>query len=226
MTEVALRTFVYALLAAASPITVLATLVVLTSGRGRLNGILFLGSFLAGQSAVVVIGLFVSSTAVASLDRHKDTGVSVFGLVLGVLLIMAAQIGRSRARNRDASGSRRTEAMLARLERIRPATALSAGLALGIGAKRLVITLLAATTISAAELDAGDETRLALLYVAVASLSVWPAVVLYLLFGEHARAWITTAKNWLTANGTKVTIAVTFGVGVFLVAESLVRLLS
>ena len=38
MGEATLRTFAYALFAAASPITVLATLVVLTSGRGRLNG--------------------------------------------------------------------------------------------------------------------------------------------------------------------------------------------
>ena len=225
MAEIALRTFAYALLAAVSPMAVLATLVVLSSGRGRLNGALFLASFLAGQSAVLVAGLFASSSAVPRLEEHKHTGVAVFELVLGAGLIIAARIGHSRADTGRPGGSPRTEAMLVRLERIRPVTALSAGLALGVGVKRLVITLLAATTISVAGLDAGDETRLALLYVAVASLSVWPAVVLYLVLGEHARAWITAAKNWLTANGWKVTLGATLGVGVFLFTEGLVRLL-
>ena len=115
--------------------------------------------------------------------------------------------------------------MLAKLERIRPATALTAGLALGVGVKRLIITLFAATSVAAAGLDAGDETRLALLYVAVASLSVWPAVAISLLFGEHARRWITAAKSWLTENSTKVTLGATLGVGVFLCAQGLISLL-
>ena len=76
MTEVALRTFVFALLAAASPITVLATLVVLTSGRGRLNGVVFLAGFLVGQSAVFIVGLFVSSSAVSRLGGHENTAVA------------------------------------------------------------------------------------------------------------------------------------------------------
>jgi hypothetical protein len=225
MTEVALRTFVYALLAAASAITILATLVVLTSARGRLNGVVFLAGFLVGQSAVFIAGLSVSSSAVPRLEEHKSTGVGVFELVLGIALIIAAQIGRSRADPRRPGGSPRTEAMLAKLERIRPATALTAGLALGVGVKRLIITLFAATAVAAAGLDAGDETRLALLYVGVASLSVWPAVAISLLFGEHARTWITAAKSWLTANSTKVTLGATLGVGVFFCVEGLISLL-
>ena len=225
MTEVALRTFAFALLAAASPITVLATLVVLTSGRGRLNGVVFLAGFLVGQSAVFIVGLFVSSSAVSKLGGHENTAVSILELVLGVVLIIAARVGRSRVDPRRPGGSPRTEAMLAKLERIRPATALSAGLALGVGVKRLIITLFAATAVAAAGLDAGDETRLALLYVGVASLSVWPAVAISLLFGEHARRWITAAKSWLTANSTKVTLGATLGVGVFFCVEGLISLL-
>ena len=217
-------TFVYALLAAASAITILATLVVLTSARGRMNGVVFLAGFLVGQSAVFIAGLSVSSSAVPRLEE-QSTGIGVFELVLGVALIIAAQIGRSRADPRRPGGSPGTAAMLAKLERIRPATALTAGLALGVGVKRLIITLFAATAVAAAGLDAGDETRLALLYVGVASLSVWPAVAVRLLFGEHARRWITAAKSWLTANSTKVTLGATLGVGVFFCVEGLISLL-
>ena len=222
MGEAALRTFAYALFAAASPITVLATLIVLTSGRGRLNGTVFLASFLLGQIGVCVAGLFVSATAVNRLEGHDDTGVSIFKLVLGVALIAAARMGQRRPATRESGASTRTEALLARLEQLSAKTAFTAGLALGIGVKRLIVTLLAATTISAAQLDASEETLLVALYIVVASLSVWPAVALYLVFGEHAGVLINGAKRWLTANGTRVTFYITFGVGVLLCVDALV----
>jgi Sap, sulfolipid-1-addressing protein len=221
MGETTLRTLAYALLAAASPLTVLATLVVLTSGRGRLNGTVFLTSFLLGQVGVCVAGFFVSSTAVNRLEGHENTGVNVFKLVLGVALLAAAIGGQRRTGTRESRASVRAEAVLARLERIRPATAFSAGLALGIGVKRLIITLVAMTTISAASLNSGDEVSLVVLYVVVASLSVWPAVGLYLVFGDHARTWMDAGKRWLAANGTTVTFSITLVVGAFFCADGL-----
>jgi 2-methylaconitate cis-trans-isomerase PrpF len=224
MGDITLRTLGYAILAAASPVTVLATLVVLTSGRGRLNGVAFLASFLLGQSVVCVVGLFVSATAVEKLEGHADTGVSIFKLVLGVVLLVAAGMGHRRTGTREPAASARTEALLARLERIRPATAFSAGLALGIGFKRLIITLVAMTTIAAADLSSADEASLVVLYVAVASLSVWPAVALYLVVGEHARTTIDAAKRWLTANSTRVTYYITLVIGAYFCADGLAGL--
>ena len=133
-------------------------------------------------------------------------------------------MGQRRSATRASGASPRTEALLARLEQLSAKTAFTAGLALGVGVKRLIVTLLAATTISAAQLDAGEETLLVALYVVVASLSVWPAVGLYLVFGEHARVWINGAKRWLAANGTRVTFYITFGVGVLFCTDALVEL--
>lgn len=220
------RVFLYALVAAASPVVLLATLAVLTSGRGRLNGTVYLTGFLLGQSAVCAIGLFVSSAAVSNLEGHRGTVVYALELLLGVALVAAGALGRTRAETRESGGSSSTttDAVLARLEHLNPAAALSAGLAFGIGTKRLVITLLAATTISTAGLAPGEETALAAVYVAVASLPVWPAVAVYLLLGERADGWITGAKRWLTVHSQQLTYALSLAVGLFFCADALVRL--
>jgi hypothetical protein len=59
----------------------------------------------------------------------------------------------------------------------------------------------------------------------VASLCVWPAVAFYLVVGDHARAWIDTAKSWLTANSTTMTFYVTLAVGAFFCADGLAGLI-
>ena len=59
------------------------------------------------------------------------------------------------------------------------------------------------------------------LYVVVASLSVWPAVGLYLVFGDHARTWMDAGKRWLAANGTTVTFYITLVVGAFFCADGI-----
>jgi hypothetical protein len=151
--------------------------------------------------------------------------VNNFKLLLGAGLLVAARMGHRRQPTREPGPSVRAEAVLARLERIRPATAVSAGLALGIGVKRFLITLLAMTSISAAVLSAGDEASLTILYVVVASLCVWPAVVLYLLLGERVDPRIDATKLWLTANTASVTFYVTLVIGVFFCVDGLIGLL-
>ena len=225
MGEIALRTLAYAALCAASTVTVLATLVVLTSSRGRLNGTAFLAAFLLAQTGICIAGLFASGTAVEKLEGHAHTGASIFKLALGVALLVAAAVEHKRTATRESAASPRTEAVVARLERIRPATALTAGLALGIGTKRLILTLVAVTTISVAELSSGDEASLIVLFVAVASLSVWLAVALYLVLGDHARKSMDAAKRWLTANSATVTFYVTLVTGAFLCIDGLIELL-
>ena len=64
--------------------------------------------------------------------------------------------------------------MIERLGRLRFLTTLLAGLLLGIGGpKRLVLTALAATTITTSGIASSSEAALVVLYVGLATALVW-----------------------------------------------------
>jgi hypothetical protein len=216
------RILFYGLVAAASPITLLAVLVVLLSGRGRVNGIAFAAGFLFGGVAAFLTAFFVGSTI---SDEHHGSFRSYAELALGVVLIAVAWRARRAPEPMEAGGRSGMDTLFGRLEHIRPALSFSLGVALGVGTKRLIITAVAATTVAFAGLSSTEEAGLACLYVVVGGLSVWLPVAVYLIAGERADDWISNAKAWLTTNSQKVVSYSSTAFGVAIIGDALVQLL-
>jgi hypothetical protein len=116
--------------------------------------------------------------------------------------------------------------MLARLRGLRPGTAFSVGVLLGVGGvKRLTITVVAGATVGVAGLLPVEEAVLGVLYVLVAGVLVWLPVGVYLVAGDRAVGWLETAQDWLTANERRITFASTLLFGFLLTSDALFRLL-
>jgi cytochrome c biogenesis protein CcdA len=90
------RILLYGLIAAASPTTLLAVLVVLLSKRGRANGLAFAAGFLFGYVAAFLTAFFVGSTI---SEQHHGSVRSYAELVLGVVLIAVGWRGRRCSRS-------------------------------------------------------------------------------------------------------------------------------
>ena len=224
MDDVTLRVVAYGVLAAASAVTFLATLIVLGSGRGRANGSAYLAGFLLGQTATCAIALFVG-TSVGGRKQGHSTAVAVLDLVVGALLIALASRQRRDRDRVQGERSQRVDSMLQRLGRLSPGSAFSAGVALGVGAKRLVITVLASATISASGVTGNEEVRLAVLYVLVASVVVWLPVALYLIAGSRADPRVARSKAWVQANVRVLTFWSSLVIGILFCAEGIGHLL-
>jgi threonine/homoserine/homoserine lactone efflux protein len=217
-----LQILLYALIAAASPTTVMAVLVVLLSSHGRANGIAFGAGFLFGSVAAFVTVFFVGSTI---SNQDKSSVRSYVELVVGLLLIAVALRARRPQKPMESGGRAGIEAVFEKLEQVRPKASFSFGVALGVGAKRLVITAIAATSLALAGLNHAEDTGLAILYVIVGGLAVWPLVAVYLIAGKRAEDWIVKAKDWLTANTRKVVFYSSTVLGLALIGDALVELL-
>jgi hypothetical protein len=159
-------------------------------------------------------------------DKSRDTFVSLLELGLGVLLLVAAWRLRHGAALREGSSSGRTQMVLARLSHLTPAAAFSAGVFLGIGGpKRLTISIVTAASISAGGLSAAQQAGAVAVYVLIAALLVWVPVAFFIVAGERASGWLTSAEDWLTANQRAVTSISLFVFGVVLVGDALGQLL-
>jgi hypothetical protein len=220
MPEVA-RTLLYGLFAAASPIVLLATLVVVGSGRGRANGTAFTLAFLLGQSVAFLGAFFVGS---ALRESEHRTATSYIELAAGVALLVIAVRGRPPHEPPEGGSSARTEALFARLERLTPRVSFGIGFPLGIGVKRLAITILAAATIALVGLSPGEEVGLGALYVVAATLIVWVPVALYLILGTRADDLMAHARIWITAHEQMLTFVTALALCVFFLIDGLIRL--
>jgi hypothetical protein len=170
--------------------------------------------------AIVAIG---SVTAPGS--GGSSTAAAALELALGVLLLAAGLRIRRGSASLDAAGPGRTQAVLDRLALITPKTAFPAGALLGIGGpKRLTIAIVAATTISGADVSNRQSVVAAVLYVAVAGVLVWAPVAFFVVAGDRTRVWLTAAEAWLLDNQRLFAAVSLFVFGAVLVVDGIARL--
>ena len=215
-----LPTILYAVVAAVSPLAFSATLVVLKSDRGRLNGALFTVGFVCAEAVIVMIALLVD-TVPFSTERGRPLVASILGLVAGAVLIALSVVIRRRPATRpDRAPGRpsRSSRLLTRLSRLSPAQAVAAGLALGVGGpRRLAMTLLAATTISAAVGRMSiKQMSLAAIFVVVACSLVWVPALVYLTSGAGALARLERLEAAAATHRREVMFYGTLALGVIL----------
>lgn len=226
MGETASRILLFAVVAAASPVALLATLGVLTSRRGRANGMAFVAGFVLGQAAAFLAAFLVGSAA--TTDRPGDRGELGAGLELAFGIGLLALAWPERQHRAPPAGARssKTDRLLGRLRGLRPGTAFSVGALLGVGgAKRLTITIVAGATVGLAGLPPVQDAVLGALYVTIAAVLAWAPVAVYVVAGERADRWLEAAEAWLSANERRLTFFSTLFFGFLLTSDALFRLL-
>jgi MFS family permease len=225
MGETTSRILLFALVAGVSPIAIVATLAVLTSRRGRTNGIVFVAGFMLGQTAAFLAAYLVGSAA--TTDREENVQLAAaLELAFGAALLAVAWPQRRHGRVEAAGVPSRTKALLGRLRGLRPSTAFSVGVLLGVGGvKRLSVTIVAGATVGIAALVPAEEVALALLYLLVGGVLVWLPVGVHVVAGGRADAWMAAAEDWLTANERRLGFFSTVIFGLLLTSDALYRLL-
>lgn len=225
MAETASRILLFALVAAASPIALVSTLAVLTSRRGRSNGIAYVAGFLLGEAAAFLAAYLVGSAATTGREANEQVAIGM-ELAFGVALLAIAWPQRRHGAPDSAGGRSRTKALLDRLRGLRPGAAFALGTLLGVGGvKRLSITVVAGATVGIANLMPAEDLALGALYVLLAGVLVWAPVCVYLVAGAHADDWMARAEDWLTTNERRLTFFSTLLFGFLLTSDALVRLL-
>jgi hypothetical protein len=213
----------YALAAAASPLVLTATFVVIRSERPRTNGIAFLSGFLLGTTIACGLGLALGQAFVDRLDSH-ETVEGVLTLLLGVALLAVGLRARHTPPRPAARGSR-ASAILARLSNVRPAAAFSMAGLLGFGGpKRLVLTFLAMASVSEAGLRDGEDLTLVVVYIAVATALVSVPVGIVIVAGERAAVILERGQSWLTDHAVALRVWLSLGIGAALIVDALLRL--
>jgi Sap, sulfolipid-1-addressing protein len=213
----------YAIVAAASPLVLTATFVVIRSARPRTNGIAFLIGFLIGTTLACIVGLIVGQAAVDAFSSH-DTVEDLLTLALGLALVVFGIRAQRRQDPIVAEKSSRVAAIMEGLRNVRPAAACSMAGLLGFGGpKRLLLTLLAMGAVTSADVGRAANLTLGITYVAIATVLVWVPVGIVVVAGERAAAILERGESWLTTHARALRIWIALGFGGALVVDAILR---
>jgi threonine/homoserine/homoserine lactone efflux protein len=224
MFNAALQLIPYALVASLSPVGFAATAAVLRSGRLKALG--FAIGFVSGQLLACSILVALGGAVVPGHDVKHPEFAAVVELAFGLVLLgFAARLSRPPPAEQHVAGRSRSEAAIERLRHLHVLTSLAAGLLLGIGGpKRLVLTVLAAASITAAGVSTSVEAGLVVWYGILATALVWVPVVAFVTLGGRAVAALDVAEEWLTRHQRRVMFFALAIIGLLLIADGLAAL--
>jgi hypothetical protein len=155
-----------------------------------------------------------------------ETARALLELVFGIALLIAGGIVWQRPPDAPPKPDSRTKAVMARLERLNLFEVFGAGVVLALGPKRLGITVLVTATIAGGDLGLVAGFSLISAYVIIATILVTVPVVLAIVFGARGERWMLDVEHWLSAHKRPLTFYPVTILGVVVVLDAVLGLLS
>lgn len=223
MFSLLLRLTPLALGVAASPLPIVAVLIMLISHRARPGSITLAVSWVLGN--VVAISLAVYFSAVVTSPRNGlDLGTEgVFTLLLGIGLLAMGIL--SRRGRRDSPDPHQPPTWVNSVDHLSP---VGAGVVAFTNAttspKNLALAISAGKFLESADVSSAGIVAGAAWYVLIASLTIVVPVVLYFVGGEQSVAILRRWRDLVTANAAAVMELTLFVLGIGLSLKGLYNL--
>jgi hypothetical protein len=222
MEEAAIDVFGYGLAAGLSPVALIVTVVLLTSGSRRSNGLLFMAGFVLTIAVICTVTLLIADRVAP--EQGSQIAETLLELGIGLILLVAAWTERP-GRDPAEGGGSRSKRLFAKLDDVSAPVAFGIGALLVVLPKRLAITVLAGLVISSARLDPSEDLVLDGLYVLTASALVWLTVLVAIVSGPRAEPLLVSVKTWLLANAQAVVFVVSLAFGVLFTGSAILDLI-
>lgn len=214
--EILAASLPFAIGIAASPIPVIAIVVILSSNAGNALG--FLVGWAIGIIAISAIVLFLPGLETSQNEPTVFSGWLriAFG---GLLIWLAFRKWRSRP---EPQGDPEVPKLLSRLEKAGAGRVIVVGILLSaINPKVIGLTFGGVTNIDAYATNAPEKAVAITAFAVVSSLTVIVPIVITIASAEHAAVWLPKIKKWLIRNNSAVSSIVLLVLGVLLAGNGI-----
>lgn len=208
----------FALGVLASPLPILAMILILLGERARRAGPAFATGWLAGLLGLGLVGILVINRTPLHDDGSGSPWARAITAAVGVTLLYFAL---SSWRGRPKPGVEPEQpAWMARLSGVGTGRAFGLGIALAaIKPKNLVLGLAAAAAIGETGVPLGQELVGLLVFALIASIGVLAPLAAYLALGSRAHGVLKGWGDWLTRHNAVVVAVVLLALGVVLLVK-------
>ena len=199
-------TLPFALAVALSPFPVIGIVLILAGARGRRNGPLFAVGWVLGLAAVSVVVVLLLGGA--DDPDTSSSAVADWGRVVAGLALMGLGVRKWWTRPR-AGEQVATPAWMASLQDASPGRALGLGLLLsGANPKNAVLTASAVTAVIETDAHGAELAWAVVVFVLVGSCTVLGAVVVSLVGGARASAFLDGVREFMVTHSAVIMMLV------------------
>ncbi len=210
--------------AAVVPLYPIIVLMLLQSPRGLGKTIAFVsGGVMIRLAQGILFGLVLGSAMGNSSEEEQGLITSVFLLVMGILLLVAA----FKKWRKEADPDDPPSHWITDLNKLSGLRALSAGAVfVTIAIKQWVFTLSAIGIIAAAGLGPPSGVTLYLFYILITQILVLPLILFFALAPERAAKPLQTAQGWLERHNRVIVMTVSLIFGLWFAYKGITGLIS
>jgi hypothetical protein len=213
-----------ALGAAASPLPVVAVLIILITRRARLGSIVLAASWVLGNIIAIAVAVIFAGKLHMPSSGTDLWWEGLVTLLLGIGLVVSGYLSR---RGRRMTDDPRPPAWVKSVDDLSPTGAGLVALSNATTSpKNLALAITAGSFIVRADIPIAGIVAASAYYVLIASLSILIPVVLYFLGGQRAVAILRSWRDKVTDNAAAVMEISLFVLGIGLSAKGLFNLLS
>jgi Sap, sulfolipid-1-addressing protein len=207
---------------AVSPIPIVAVILMLTTQRARVNGLVFIAGWLAGLAVIGAIALSIAGPADASSSGAPATWVSWLKIVIGAALLLVAAL---QFRSRPRSGDRvELPKWVARVDEIKPLPAAGLGVVMGLNPKNLLLAAVAAAAIAQTGISGGEQAIAYAVFALIGTIGVGAPVVIYFAMGVRSEKLLADLKDWLAQHNAVIVAVICLLIGVKLIGDGITGL--
>jgi threonine/homoserine/homoserine lactone efflux protein len=212
------QVLVFAVGVSLSPIPIIGVVVMLSTPRGKVNGLGFLLGWVVGLAAAAAVVLIVAGAAGASTTGDGASGTNWVKVGLGVVLLVVAL---RQWRKRPAEGE--TPPMpkwMTAVDHFNPVKSAGLGVLLSaVNPKNLILTVGAASAVAADELSTGDEVAAMAVFVVLATVGPAIPVAIAFLMGDRATALLARLQAWMGRENAVIMAVLCLVIGVKLIGD-------
>ena len=208
---------------ALSPIPIIASVLLVSSPRGRVNGPAFVLGCAASAAVIGGVLLAVGVGSGTSDSGGPSTDTSALKLVLGVVLLgMAARQWRGRPLGDDDPPLPK---WMGALDGFSPAKSLVAGVVVtGLNPKNLLLVIAGAAAVASAGATAGEEAVAWAIFTLIAIVGVATPVVISFAMGDRSEELLQRLRKWMAHNSGVIMAVILLLIGVKLLGDGIAGL--
>jgi threonine/homoserine/homoserine lactone efflux protein len=195
---------------AISPIPIAAVILMLFSGRARVNSVSFMCAWVAGIALVTSVVVLIPGLEASDGEPSTTTGWIKLALA-ALLMLVGVRQWRSRPGPDDEVP---VPGWMSKIDELRSGASFGLGFLLSaLNPKNLLLAVAAGASLGALALTPGETVGAVAVFTVVASITVTVPVIAYLFAGKRLDPRLDEAKSWLIGNNTAVmaVLLVVFG---------------
>ena len=209
---------------ALSPVTIIATIVLLVSPEAKSMSVALLIGWIVGIWGILVAFIMVASTLPDGDPGVPSPATGALKLALGVLLLLVAV---RQWRSRPATGEKADlpRWMSAAIDSLTPVKGVVLGLLLAAASpKNLLLAASAGILVGSAELTGGENTVVVITFTVLAGCTVLIPVLSYQLAPARMVGPLEQMRERLVSNNTAITAVLVLVLGVLMIGKGLIAL--